>query len=134
MLARQHGWYSYAAGQSSRYSVGSRTSNIAQTYIQCNSRNLNPAHKLILLPESRNAADTHNPTFTSKYSVHPHNIVFTLVLDHLYMSCAFLCTFLVEYFNANTASIVDLPLLNPNWMLPNSTIIVLSIWYIIPLQ
>ena len=128
MLAREHDWYSYPAGQSSRYNVGSRTLNIALTYIQCNSRHITPAHKLILLSESKNAADAHNPTFTSKYPVHPHNIVFTLVLDYLYVLC-FSLYFTYRICNANTGSIVHLPLLNPKWMLPNSTIVV-SIWYI----
>ena len=40
------------------------------------------------------------------------------------------CVNVQKLYNANTGSVVDRPLLNTKWMLPNCTI-VLSMWFII---
>ena len=40
------------------------------------------------------------------------------------------CVNVQKLYNANTGSVVDRPLLNTKWMLPNSTT-VLSMWFII---
>ena len=50
--------------------------------------------------------------------------------DVMCKSCGFSLYVSCRNCNTNAGSIVDRPLLNTKWMLPNSTI-VLSMWYII---